>query len=44
LIKIKFLGLDGFFKIRRGTNECGIETTVITGIPDIKKNSNIVKE
>merc|ERR1712217_400508 len=26
-------GLGGFFKIRRGTNECGIETTPATGLP-----------
>ncbi len=24
-------GLDGFFKIRRGTNECGIESTPAAG-------------
>lgn len=26
--------LGGFFKIRRGTNECGIEEEVIGGIPE----------
>jgi cathepsin B len=24
-------GEDGFFRIRRGTNECGIETTPVAG-------------
>ena len=27
-------GLKGFFHIRRGTNECGIETTPAAGLPD----------
>ena len=27
-------GEDGFFKIVRGKNECGIETTVAAGLPD----------
>jgi len=26
-------GMDGFFKIRRGTNECGIESTPAAGLP-----------
>ncbi|XP_060191295.1 cathepsin B-like protease 2 [Lycium barbarum] len=26
-------GDDGFFKIRRGTNECGIEQNVVAGLP-----------
>ena len=26
-------GLGGFFRIRRGTNECGIETTPAAGLP-----------
>tara|TARA_B110001452_G_scaffold50504_1_gene38596 strand:- start:2206 stop:2490 length:285 start_codon:yes stop_codon:yes gene_type:complete len=26
-------GMDGFFHIRRGTNECGIETTPAAGLP-----------
>ena len=26
-------GLDGFFRIRRGTNECGIETVPTAGLP-----------
>ena len=30
-------GDDGFFKIIRGTNECGIETTVAAGLPETKK-------
>lgn len=28
-------GHHGFFKIRRGTNECGIESDVVAGIPDV---------
>ena len=28
-------GLGGFFHIRRGTNECGIETTPAAGLPDL---------
>lgn len=38
-------GIDGYFKIARGTNECGIEENVVTGFPDfftVKKYS--VKE
>lgn len=27
--------LGGFFKIRRGTNECGIESSVYAGIPKL---------
>ena len=26
-------GDDGFFKIKKGTNECGIESPIITGGP-----------
>jgi hypothetical protein len=26
-------GLGGFFHIKRGTNECGIETTPAAGLP-----------
>jgi cathepsin B len=29
-------GDNGFFKIRRGTNECGIEGQIVTGIPKLK--------
>jgi cathepsin B len=29
-------GLKGFFHIRRGTNECGIETTPAAGLPDLE--------
>ncbi|KAK9164807.1 hypothetical protein Syun_005709 [Stephania yunnanensis] len=29
-------GDDGFFKIRRGTNECGIEDDVVAGLPSTK--------
>ncbi|KAL3849415.1 hypothetical protein ACJIZ3_011297 [Penstemon smallii] len=29
-------GDDGYFKIRRGTNECGIEEDVVTGLPSSK--------
>ncbi|GAV64972.1 LOW QUALITY PROTEIN: Peptidase_C1 domain-containing protein/Propeptide_C1 domain-containing protein, partial [Cephalotus follicularis] len=34
-------GDDGYFKIRRGTNECGIEADVVAGLPSTK---NIVRE
>ncbi|KAK1362510.1 Cathepsin B [Heracleum sosnowskyi] len=34
-------GDDGYFKIRRGTNECGIEEEVVAGLPSSK---NVVKE
>lgn len=30
-------GNKGFFRIRRGNNECGIEGQIVAGIPDIKK-------
>lgn len=26
-------GMDGYFKIRRGTNECGFESEVVAGLP-----------
>jgi len=29
-------GDDGYFKIRRGTNECGIEQSVVAGLPSEK--------
>lgn len=29
-------GDDGYFKIRRGTNECGIEEEVVAGLPSTK--------
>lgn len=29
-------GEDGFFRIARGVNECGIEDEIVAGIPDIK--------
>lgn len=32
---------DGYFKIRRGTNECGIEGDVVTGLPSTK---NLVRK
>jgi len=32
---------DGFFKIRRGTNECGIEGDVVAGLPSTR---NLVRE
>lgn len=32
---------DGYFKIKRGTNECGIEEDVIAGLPSSK---NLIKE
>ena len=32
-------GLDGFFHIRRGTNECGVETTPAAGLPKLKLSS-----
>lgn len=28
-------GDKGFFKIRRGTNECGIESSTVTGMPKL---------
>ncbi|XP_021897248.1 LOW QUALITY PROTEIN: cathepsin B-like protease 2 [Carica papaya] len=34
-------GEDGYFKIRRGTNECGIEDDAVAGLPSTK---NLVKE
>ncbi|KAI4383182.1 hypothetical protein MLD38_009051 [Melastoma candidum] len=34
-------GDDGYFKIRRGTNECGIEGDVVAGLPSTK---NLVRE
>nr|KYP71703.1 Cathepsin B [Cajanus cajan] len=34
-------GDDGYFKIRRGTNECGIEDDVTAGLPSTK---NLVRE
>lgn len=32
---------DGYFKIRRGTNECGIEEDVVAGVPSKR---NIIRE
>lgn len=32
---------NGYFKIRRGTNECGIEDDVVAGLPSTK---NLVRE
>ena len=32
---------DGYFKIRRGTDECGIESDVVAGLPSTK---NLVRE
>lgn len=29
-------GMGGFFHMRRGTNECGIESTPAAGLPDVK--------
>ncbi|XVF22237.1 hypothetical protein REPUB_Repub12eG0156300 [Reevesia pubescens] len=34
-------GDDGYFKIRRGTDECGIESDVVAGLPSTK---NLVSE
>jgi cathepsin B len=31
-------GDNGFFKIRRGNNECGIEGQIVAGIPKLKSN------
>lgn len=28
-------GLDGFFKIKRGDNQCNIESDVYAGMPDV---------
>ncbi|KAM3284475.1 hypothetical protein P3S67_023274 [Capsicum chacoense] len=33
-------GDDGFFKIRRGTNECGIENNMVAGLPS-RRNLNV---
>ena len=32
---------DGYFKIRRGTNECGIEEDVVAGLPSKR---NVIEE
>jgi len=32
---------DGYFKIKRGTNECGIEGAVVAGLPSTR---NLVRE
>lgn len=34
-------GDHGYFKIKRGTNECGIEDSINAGIPKSKKNSRL---
>lgn len=34
-------GIDGYFKISRGNNECGIEANVVTGIPDFFYTENL---
>ncbi|KAF0982801.1 hypothetical protein FDP41_010780 [Naegleria fowleri] len=34
-------GLDGYFKIKRGVNECGIEGDVYTGIPNTDTIPNL---
>ncbi|GAB2234624.1 hypothetical protein Droror1_Dr00003881 [Drosera rotundifolia] len=34
-------GDDGYFKIRRGTNECGIEDDVVAGLPSSKNLSGL---
>ncbi|KAF7804998.1 cathepsin B-like protease 2 [Senna tora] len=34
-------GDDGYFKIKRGTNECGIEDDVVAGLPSTK---NLIRE
>ncbi|KAH7706080.1 Protein CPR-6 c [Aphelenchoides avenae] len=31
-------GLNGIFKILRGKNECGIESTPVAGLPDLKRS------
>ncbi|KAF2324969.1 hypothetical protein GH714_021948 [Hevea brasiliensis] len=36
-------GVDGYFKILRGTNECGIEEDVIAGLPSAR-NLDLVRE
>lgn len=33
-------GIGGFFHIRRGTNECGIETTPAAGIPLVRAHQS----
>lgn len=32
---------DGYFMIKRGTNECGIEEDVVAGLPSLK---NFIRE
>ena len=34
-------GDDGYFKIKRGVDECGIESDVVAGLPSTK---NLVRE
>jgi cathepsin B len=36
-------GLDGYFKMRRGTNTCGLEENVIVGLPDFFLGENSLK-
>jgi cathepsin B len=31
-------GNNGFFRIKRGNNECGIEGSIVAGIPKIKSS------
>jgi len=33
-------GADGYFKIKRGNNECGIETIADVGIPDLERSAH----
>lgn len=35
-------GMDGFFRIRRGTNECGIETMPAAGLPDLRSFKQMI--
>lgn len=41
LSTVHFAWQDGYFKITRGTNECGIEEDVVAGLPSTK---NLVRE
>lgn len=43
LINLDSKWQDGYFKIRRGTNECGIEDDVIAGLPSAR-NLDLVRE
>ncbi|KAL9239184.1 hypothetical protein vseg_013527 [Gypsophila vaccaria] len=37
-------GDDGYFKIKRGTNECGIESDVVAGLPSSRNMVKVVSD